>query len=111
MTLLDAARQLADLYTITEVGDYRFVDHTPCYGQDCPHLAMPQVVAALEAAERLIEAGDPVETDRGGRGVCQYCLAPNYVGDYLSFSPSKDVEHEAECPYGALAAALRGESA
>jgi hypothetical protein len=101
MSLLDDARRMDCAC------DASFQNHA----EFCLLDLKPKIVAALEAAERLIEAGDPVETDRGGRGVCQYCLAPNYAGDYLSFGPPKDVEHAAACPYGALLTAFRGESA
>lgn len=70
MSLLDDARRLSenDAYVYSEYGDYchfcngkaweeppdgsHHIEHAP----DCPWLAMPKIVAALEAADALIAA-------------------------------------------------------
>lgn len=66
-------------------GDYG--EHSP----DCPWLAMPRIVAALEAAEKV--ASDmPLDE---GHAECYYC------GGWRD-------HHAAGCPWQALAAALRG---
>jgi hypothetical protein len=54
-------------------------------------------MSLLDDVRRLLD-DPPACTDRGGRGECYYCHAPNYEGDYLDFGPFKETEHRDGCP-------------
>jgi hypothetical protein len=58
VSLVEDARRLADLYPLTKAGGRYFHDDTYCGGGDCPHIALPRIVAALEAAERVVRIHD-----------------------------------------------------
>jgi hypothetical protein len=69
------------------------------HAPDCPWLSMPKIVAALEAAERLKIYRPAALSD--DRYQCQFCGAT---------AAAYPMDHESECPWQALVAALRGES-
>lgn len=60
---------------------------------DCPWLAMPQIVAALDAAEAMLE-------EWGHTKLCPFC-APR-----LQLRPAAN--HESVCPWMALVKAMKG---
>jgi hypothetical protein len=73
-------------------------DGSARHEDDCPWLAMPRIVAALEAAERIVAALDDDGPTDNGRGlVCRLC----------GIALSRDY-HDAGCPWMALVEALRG---
>lgn len=120
MSLVDAARKLweagasmdehchhCDSYITSFLpAEHQTGEHSP----DCPWLALPQIVAALEAAEKVLTAGEPggATTDgaayRWDGGECQFCggYGPVMRGQYES-------GHQVDCPWMALRAALRGD--
>lgn len=55
-------------------------------------------------AERLVAAGCPTETDRGGAGECFYCSGPNYAGSYGEADMKTDgvIRHKPDCPWPAF---------
>lgn len=56
-------------------------------------------MSLLDDARELAE-NCPIETDRGGRGECHYCVDGNYEDGYLSGSPTlPDVLHKPDCPW------------
>lgn len=73
------------------------------HDQDCPILALPQIVAALEAAERVVD--DPMGTpEHGDYGTCWFCDQGEPQKRLLA-----DAGHADACPWQALVAALAGE--
>lgn len=99
MTPLDAARELGAMTEadLREATDYR-IDCGFCGGAEirdgerpsvfirydhhptCPWLAMPRIVAALEAAERLTQADEPTQELRVVE--CVYCGANRDLPHY-----------------------------
>ena len=118
MTLLDDARRLAEegfepRDTVHESGctfcgpsgTYRGDGPWP-HLPDCSWLAMPRIVAALEAAERITGYIPAAQLSRG----CLFC-----EGECLDLQESDDIppwrfDHDADCPWQALAAAMADES-
>lgn len=96
MTLLDDARRMAEYApSVDERGVFwcgYCHESENAHAPDCPWLQMPRIVAALEAVERFVAAGQP-----NGEGV--YCAR---CGRMLG-SCTED------CLWQALVAALRGE--
>lgn len=94
MTPLDAARRLAEYTTrqrrmICMICKQPFAEGERGHAPDCPLLAMPRIVAALEAAQKLVRA---TEMDPG----CTVC-ARSFVED----------PHGQGCEWQALVAALK----
>lgn len=104
MSLLDDARRLAKIENAVAVDDgdaghgkYGCCGEADYRGhlRDCPWLAMPRIVAALEAAEELLFY------TIGWSLRCVFCSACTEHGD-----------HNQSCPWQALVAALKdGDSA
>ena len=111
MSLLDDARRLAeggpptyeDMFCLLCDAQVVAFGVNPVYPAgphriDCPWPAMPRIVAALEAAGRIAN-DSPLDSKvaQGGAEVeaCKFC--------YGEFA------HEADCPWQALVAAMRGE--
>ncbi len=60
MSLLDDAKQIAEIENLDDQGYCMYCPttaHRELHVPDCPWLAMPKIVAALEAADRLIDRG------------------------------------------------------
>lgn len=68
----------------------------------CPILALPRIVAALEAAERMTGPLAPVIV--GSDAVGRYCTECDETSDFAD-PPA----HADDCPWQALAAALEGD--
>lgn len=115
MSLLDDARRLAErnaLAFVTDTGAFRCIacpagvvfdsDEELVHSPRCPSLALPRIVAVLEAAERLIVPydGEPSEYARSEDAHFHaFCERPIGQG------------HEPDCAWQALVAALRGDDA
>lgn len=69
---------------------------------DCAWIAMPQIVKALEVAERLV-SNSPIPMD--GDDLCAICGETQTCGR----TPRCYTHHAADCDYGALLRALRGD--
>jgi hypothetical protein len=67
--------------------------HTP----DCPWLSMPKIIAALEAAGRLVESTQPTQYAIPARVICQIC-----------HSEGPDWSHTSTCTWAPAKAALEG---
>lgn len=117
MSLLEDARRLAERgftpwedschWTCESCGCHVETDEEAStwtgHAPDCPWLAMPRIVAALEAAEWVAADGGcfPDEANDGQTfNRCTFC--------YWGPSPKYDGGHHEECPYQALVAALEG---
>jgi hypothetical protein len=70
-----------------------WIDGPHC--DDCPWLALPKIIAALEAAERLSSETGPVAFAIPPRVLCRVCD-----------SEGSDWTHTARCPWAALREAL-----
>ena len=98
MSLLDDASRLAshELRDHDDVGGYGFCplcDEPEGHRSGCPWLAMPRIVAALEAAEAYIHTGPSEHW-------CPICLrAIRYGGE----------PHADGCEFAALASALKSD--
>lgn len=116
MSILDAARAIRDRepWDVGEpapacvfCGGFKMDRHRP----DCPWLSMSKIVAALEAAERLVATqGGAEEPEMGCCGGCtsERCGPADLVFcDGTSGWPKN--EHKADCPWQALVAALKGD--
>jgi hypothetical protein len=113
MTLIEDARRLKQANPFVcrpESSEWRQEDICfACYGDgfhthDCPTLAIPHIVAALEAAERMLTDGSAVAYISAGPGdfyECNFCYE---MGDLR-----EDVEHKPACSWQALVSALKGE--
>lgn len=89
-----------------EIDPDREIDHAP----DCSWLAMPKIVAALEAADRLVLLSPEDETLMVGVWDCHWC-----GGVLVNESGYRVVEvevagHAPDCDWQALVAALKGEA-
>jgi hypothetical protein len=113
--LLDDARYLAEnapIYTTDldgqsvyfcvhcDLGDPHWKAGGFKHAPDCPWLALPKIVAALEAAERTSKF-DPW-SDNGYIGTVWECFGCGVRGD--------DKTHAEDCPWQAFSAALRDEA-
>lgn len=103
--LLDAAKRLADVDPAESesgqciaCGGYLYPPHG--HAPDCPWLAMPKIVEALEAAGDLVEAIDEDgPTDNIGRKlICRACVVDLVVG-----------HHSPDCPWRQMLDALKGQ--
>lgn len=108
MSLIDDARRIEEIDPTYEDDGYVGLGRHVCvfcgtwapdHGGDCPWLSLPQIVAALEAAEKIVGVLDEDGPTDNGRGmVCRCCgvaLATGY--------------HDADCPWQALVTALKGD--
>jgi hypothetical protein len=109
VSLLDDARRLAahELRDHEDIGGYGFCplcDMPSGHAPNCAWLAMPKIVAAMEAAERL--SGDepivPVYFS-GSDWKYQYAFCDKPI-------EINDDTHAPDCPWQALVAALKTEA-
>lgn len=102
MSLLDDARRLAETDPAELVNSHsrchwcEEFTSTEQHTLDCPWLAIPKIVAALETAERIVQQGP---TNECYYGKCRYC-----GGDIVG-GPMRML-HTDDCPLGALEVAL-----
>lgn len=82
---------------------YEFVTTDP-HLPDCPWLAMPQIVKALEAAEKVTAHGWVLNNDNDE--TCVLCGAMQPLAWDEDDDP--DLVHEADCPGESLVRALKG---
>jgi hypothetical protein len=118
MTPLEAARKILDegpllgqtsddyrsWYTcVFCVAEQEWADDFP-HKPDCPWLAMPKIVAALEAAEAVLhnEMGSPEQDD----GTCWFCMQGSPQMRDLSRA-----NHADGCEWKALKVSMKGEPA
>lgn len=111
MSLLDEARRLA------EQVDPIHVDSGHCFEcegwdqhlNDCPWLAMPRIVAALEAAQRLLQS-EPHDTDRAP--FVGWYIEGEYIESrcYWCGDRRNERHDDPECPWLALVAAMGAKS-
>lgn len=118
MTLIEDARRLAATepsMIVSKYGDSfsqcfacrRMVDDGEPHTSDCPWLALPKIMAALEVAEQTLPAflGGFYLDDDGNPTVwaCENCGGTGRTREC--------VEHGPKCRIGKMQAALRGEAA
>ena len=100
MSLLDDARRLAGVWPTDRYDNCVFCyeiqrSDEPTHAPDCPWLAMPQIVAALEAAERLVESNELIVEGEGTWKL--HCLSCEAVqDDWTPFDP-KPFLHTPKC--------------
>lgn len=103
MTLLDEVREFASRFErggeCPVCGAYDPEDGPPeNHADDCEMLTlMPRLVAALEAAERmllLVDGDEPMDRDEAGRGDSSWSICG---GDYGTLG-----NHAPDCPWEAL---------
>lgn len=103
MTPLEAAKRLAD----ASIGVHcDFCTGSPISGhfEDCPLFAVPQIVAALEAAERMAAVEPDFQDEAIDDGqIVRRCAVCQWVP-----SPRFDGGHHPDCEYQALVVALEG---
>jgi hypothetical protein len=111
VTPLEAAKALAATDnlrhdTIDDVPHCNFCGQDYEHASDCPWLAMPQIVAALEAAQALVDYGFVATYSGGPYGEynVNICGACEDRGDHAD-------DHQNDCRGQALKRALKGESA
>ena len=84
------------------VGYFDFVNEQP-HRPDCPWLSLPRIVAALEAAQALVEAGPPIHAYSSPFLFrCVYCLG----SEEGSFSKEFHTVHVVDDPWLELCSAL-----
>lgn len=111
MSPLEAAKKLAGIETWYGLGgdgyciacDEYIGTSNGSHAPDCPTLAMPRIVAALEAAERVTDHADPFSEPT------HYEDNPTERSTYVFCARDTRDGHAVDCPWQALVAALRGE--
>lgn len=113
MSPLDAARRL-DAFRLRQrrmvclACEQPFAEGEQGHALDCPLLALPRIIAALDLAERVILTmpETSVFLGFGQDRHCRFCHEMVYQGALWA-----GTRHTPECPWPALVAALKAEVA